>query len=169
MYSIEFPVTVHIYYSVSIDRAVAQYYIHYKECSNVFNRNVDRSMVRTMAQCFIQCSIERKTIPSDRAMALMCSIKEDNLPLLWYLGKWGNQVFCEIFRTQNLTLYTLRLVSLWGRPEHTLHTLLPNTLHTLQETAIQPREATLQPRDFREAALRPGDCPYSLPSIPSVP
>ena len=189
MYSIEFLVTVRIYYSVSIDRAVAQYYIHYKECSNVFNRKVDRSMVRTMAQCFIQCSIERKTIPSDRAMALMCSIKEDNLPLLWYLGKWGNQVFCEIFRTQNLTLYTLRLVSPWGRPEHTLHTLqpreatqLPNTLHStqhtlqgghptaqgLQETAIQPREATLQPRDFRRPPYSPERLPYSPETTPTV-
>ena len=61
--------------------------------SNVFNRKVDRSM--------------------DRAMALMCSINEDNLPLLWYLGKWGKWVFCEIFRTHT---NTLRLVSPWGRP-----------------------------------------------------
>ena len=36
MYSIEFPVTVRIYYSVSIDRAVAQYYIYYKECSSSY-------------------------------------------------------------------------------------------------------------------------------------
>ena len=52
--------------------------------------------------------------------------------------------------------HTLRLVSLWGHPEHTL---LPNTLHTLQETATQPREATLQPRDFRGPALWPWGCP----------
>ena len=39
----------------------------------------------------------------------------------------------------------------------------------LQEAALGPREATLQPRDFEEATLRPGDCPYGLPSIPSIP
>ena len=42
------------------------------------------------------CSIERKTVPSDRAMAPMLSmykmwlhLKGDNLPLLWYLGNWS--------------------------------------------------------------------------------
>ena len=84
---------------------------------------------------------------------------KENLLLLWYLGNVnpiqfyeGIKCFCEIFRTQNHTLYTLRLVSLWGCPEHIL---LPNTLHTFQETAIQPREATLQPRDFSRPPYGP--------------
>ena len=105
-----------------------------------------------------------------------CSIKEDNLPLLWYLGKWGNQVFCEIFRTQNLTLYTLRLVSPWGRPEHTLlpntlhtlqgHTLLPNTLHSTQHTL---QEAALQPRDFRRPPYGQETTPTVSPAYPAYP
>ena len=75
-------------------------------------------------------------------------------------------MFCEIFRTQNLTLYTLRLVSLWGRSEHTL---LPNTLHTLQETAIQPREATLQPRDFERPPYGQETAPTVSPAYPAYP
>ena len=57
-------------------------------------------------------------------------------------------MFCEIFRTHT---HTLRLVSPWRCPGHTL---LPNTLHTLQEAALWPR-------DFR----RP---PYGLETAPTV-
>ena len=64
-------------------------------------------------------------------------------------------MFCEIFRTQNHTLYTLRLVSLWGRPEHTQ---LPNTLHSTQHTL---QEAALRPRDFRRPPYSPERLPYS--------
>ena len=103
--------------------------------------------------------------------------------ILWYLWNWGNQVFCEIFCTNT---YTLRLVSPLGCPGNPAyptaqrgypmareHTLLPNTLPSTQQTIIQPREAALQPTDFRrlpygpEATLRPGDYPYSLPAYPS--
>ena len=125
MYSIKFPVTVRIYLqcfyrqdSGPILHILQRVFQFICVTSNVFNQKVDRSMVRTMAQCFIQCSIERKTIPSDRAMALMCSIK-DNLPLLWYLenvkfwneskeskdskeSKESVKCFCEIFRTLTL-------------------------------------------------------------------
>ena len=64
-------------------------------------------------------------------------------------------MFCEIFLYPDLTLHTLRLVSLWGRPEHTL---LPNTLHSTQHT---PQEAALQPRDFRKPPYGPERLPYS--------
>ena len=122
----------------------------------------------------------------------MCSIKEDNLPLLWYLEnvnhiknsvgikrtrnqqsiKW---VFCEIFRTHN---HTLRLVSPWGRPGHTL---LPNTLHTLppREATLVPnaihstqhtlQEAALRPRDFRRPPYSPETAPTVSPAYPAYP
>ena len=108
---------------------------------------------------------ERKTIPSDRAMALMCSIKEDNLPLLWYLGKckiYGGWIkvfsqiwlhpmeskdqkestiksvkcFCEIFHTLTFHTHT-----------HTLRLVSPwgcpgNPAYPSGDMPLQPREAT---------------------------
>ena len=81
--------------------------------------NINKECSISQYNIIIMCSIERKTIPSDRAMALILSmhiiwwhnIEGDNLPLLWYLGNWGNQVFCEFFHT-----HTLRLVSPWECP-----------------------------------------------------
>ena len=88
-------------------------------------------------------------------------------------------MFCEIFHTHT---HTLRLVSPWrcpGNPAypsdcHTAqrgypiaqYTAYPSggcsMAHRLQETDIQPREATLWPRDIR----RP---PYSQETAPTVP
>ena len=97
--------------------------------------------------------------------------------ILWYLWNWGNQVFCEIFCTNT---YTLRLVSPLGCPGNPAyptaqrgypmareHTLLPNTLPSTQQTIIQPREAALQPTDFRSCpmALRP---PFGQETTPTV-
>ena len=85
-------------------------------------------------------------------------------------------MFCENFHTQAFTLHTLRLVLLWGCPEHTL---LPNTLHTawrgyptaqrLQETTIQPREATLWPTDFRRPPYGQETAPTVSPAYPAYP
>ena len=116
-------------------------------------------------------------------MYIMWPHWKENLPLLWYLGKlkFMEEIKCfvKIFvpernqRNQsvqwNYCTHTLRLVSLWGRPEHTLHTLLPNTLHTLQETTIQPREATLQPRDFRRPPYGQETAPTVSPAYPAYP
>ena len=74
---------------------------------------------------------------------------------------------CEIFRTHT---HTLRLVSPWGRPGNPAypteghpmakgHTLLPNTVHSTQQTL---QEAALRPRDFRRL-------PYSLERLPYSP
>ena len=90
--------------------------------------------------------------------------KGDNLPLLWYLGNWRNQVFCEIFYTHT---HTLRLVSPWGCPG-IQHTLLPSTLprtsggcHTAQRAALWSGTAPQSPvyPSFRQ----------SIPKVPSIP
>ena len=93
-------------------------------------------------------------------MYIMWPHWKENLPLLWYLGKlkFMEEIKCfvKIFvpernqRNQsvqwNYCTHTLRLVSLWGCPEHTL---MPNTSPSTQQTIIQPREATLWPTDLR--------------------
>ena len=173
----------------------------------------EASLVSTMLQCIqssfqfvyvtsngTKCSIEKRTNPWPGQWSNITYIKEDNLPLLWYLENvkfcWNQKhkdsviplklrksSVCEIFCTHT---YTLRLVSPLGCPGNSAyptaqrgypmareHTLLPNTLPSTQQTIIQPREAALQPTDFRrlpygpEATLRPGDYPYSLPAYPS--
>ena len=56
--------------------------ICYIQYYNAFNRKADRSIDKAVAQCYQsnmfcinrECSIERKTIPSDRAMALILSM-----------------------------------------------------------------------------------------------
>ena len=88
-------------------------------------------------------------------------------------------MFCEIFRTQNNTLHTLRLVSPWGCPGNPAyptaqrgyptargHTLLPNTLHSTQHTL---REATLWPRDFRRPLYGQETAPTVSPAYPAYP
>ena len=94
---------------------------------------------------------------------------KENLPLLWYLGNWGNQVFCEIFRTQtpypetSLTLEMPRDIPLAQYIAQ--HTAYPSgscpMAQGLQENAIQPRETTLWPRDFMRL-------PYSQKTAPTV-
>ena len=117
---------------------------------------------------------------------------KENLPLLWYLGNQfrRNQQSNQLSVLWNFFTHTLRLVSPWGRPGNPAyptaqrgypmareHTLLPNTLHTawrgyptaqgLQETTIQPGEATLQPRDFRGPPYAQETAPTVFPAYPA--
>ena len=123
-----------------------------------------------------ECSISQWAVALILSMHIMWQLKETISHFCDTLEIEEIKCFLWNFLYPDPTLHTLRLVSPWGCPGNPAypteghpmaqgHTLLPNTLHTLQETTIQPREATLWPTDFR----RP---PYSqglLHSPPSVP
>ena len=130
--------------------AIYQWYMHSIEFSVRTMCSIEKRTNLWSGQwpyCFIQCFYQQDSGPNI-IYAYNMTIEGDNLPLLWYLGwNWGNQVFCEIFvpgRNQRNQLNVLWKIS-YPNPETSLtlgmprHTLLPNTLHTLQEATIQPR------------------------------
>ena len=91
-------------------------------------------------------------------------------PLLWYLGKWGKWVFCEIFRT-----HTLRLVSPWGCPGNPAY---PTAKRGYPCCPIHCIPFRRPPYSLERLPCSPGTSggrptarrlPYSLPSIPSIP
>ena len=122
---------------------------------SLIDQRVTIPIDRAVAQCYLYY-----------IMWWINTLKGDNLPLLWYLGNGQcyqivivikgikgvrrtrifNQLsvqwnfFVPIPFTLRLVI-TLRLVSLWVCPEHTLlPNTLPNTQHTLQEAALWPRD-----------------------------
>ena len=107
---------------------------------NVFNWEEDKSMIGAVTLMFhtvfhqlVQCVLSRRVfLSTGQWPSVICvhnetTLKGGNLPLLWYLGNWRNQVFCEIFRTQ-----TLRLVSPWGCPSNPAY---PIAQYIAQHTA----------------------------------
>ena len=141
MYSIEFPVTVRIYYSVSIDRAVAQYYRHYKECSKVFNQwgQSPTSVIPWKLRKWVFCEIFRTHIHTLRLVSP------------W--GRPGNPADHHTAQRGYPMAQRLPLQS----PQHTQRTLSFRNRHTHGTQRTQPSRMPQGPHRLQ-------DCKYCQPT-----